>query len=152
MALEQDIRRLSRIPLFGALEADALRLIAFSGEKQMLARDEILFRKGERADSAYFVLAGSVALETDEDRSASRVVAGPDALIGETAMLVETERPSTARALEPSTVLKIPRQLMHRVLGEFPDGAIRLRATLARELAEFAARLDAVRASESESR
>lgn len=146
MALEQDIRRLARLPLFGALEADALRLIAFSGEKQMLATDEILFRKGDVADSAFFVLTGALALDVDDDRPTSRVIAGPDTLIGETAMLVATERPSTARALERSVVLKIPRRLMHRVLNEFPDDAIRLRATLARELANFAQGLDRVRA------
>lgn len=152
MALEQDIRRLSRIPLFGALDADALRLIAFSGEKQMLAAEEILFRKGDAADGAFFVLTGALALDVEEDRPSSRVIAGPDTLIGETAMLVETERPSTARALERSVVLKIPRRLIHRVLSEFPEDAIRLRGTLARELANFAQGLDRLRAGSLEPR
>lgn len=152
MALEQDITRLSRIPLFGALEADALRLIAFSGDKQMLAPKEILFRKGEPAEGAFFVLTGALALDTDEDRPSSRVIARPDTLIGETAMLVETARPSTARALERSVVLKIPRRVILRVLNEFPEGAIRLRNTLARDLANFAQGLDRLRAGSLEPR
>lgn len=150
MALEHDIRRLSRIPLFGALEADALRLIAFSGEKQILSKDEVLFRKGDKADCAWFVLAGALALDADEDRPSARVVAGPDSLIGETAMLTDCERPSTATASEPTTVLKISRQLMHRVLGEFPEGALRMRATLARSLDNFAQGLDRLRADRIE--
>ncbi len=50
MALEDDIAALSRAPLFGQLEMDAMRLIAFAAESRNLKAGEVLFRKGERAD------------------------------------------------------------------------------------------------------
>jgi CRP-like cAMP-binding protein len=62
-------------------------------------------------------------------------------------MLAEVERPATARALEATTVMKIPRAILRRVLTEFPDDAANMHAALARsirlfgeELTEFGAR------------
>ena len=66
MALEQDIRRLSRSPLLGALGADALRLIAFSAEPVRLAKGDVLFRRGDPADAAYFVAEGAIGFHDDD--------------------------------------------------------------------------------------
>ncbi len=44
LTLENDIRRLSVIPLFGQLEMEALRLIAFSGETRMFRANDVLFK------------------------------------------------------------------------------------------------------------
>lgn len=137
MALEDDIRRLSRISLFRALETDALRLIAFGAETRILRAGDILFRKGDRSDAGFIVLSGSVALDAKSDGSPPAHVVRPESLIGEVALLVETERRATAMAREPSTVLKISRELFHRVLREYPESAKRLRAAMASELKSF---------------
>src|SRR5262249_56150544 len=75
---------------------------------------------------------------------------GPCALLGEVALFAETKRPATATALEPATVLCIPRPLFIRMLDSFPDAARKLRATLAgrldqatREIVDVRAFLDA---------
>ena len=51
-------------------------------------------------------------------RSSSR-----GALIGELALLTETKRPVTAVAREPSSVVRIPRQLFLKTLEGYPDAA-----------------------------
>jgi CRP-like cAMP-binding protein len=47
-------------------------------------------------------------------------------------MITETKRAMTATALEPSSVLRIPRSLFHKMLESFPDSARRLRDILSR--------------------
>ena len=59
---------------------------------------------------------------------------GPCTLLGEVALFAETKRPATAKALEPATVLIIPRPLFIRMLDSFPDAARKLRETLAGRL------------------
>ncbi len=140
MTLEQDMRRLSAIPLLAELEVEALRLIAFSGETRMFKPGDVLFRQGEASDGAFVLLSGRIAIEATGAGRPPLQVVGPGALIGERALLSAIARPATATAREAATVLKITRRLFYRVLSEFPGSAERLREVLARDLAE---RLDA---------
>jgi CRP-like cAMP-binding protein len=146
MALEDDVAKLARHEIFAALEPDALRLLAFSAESRVLRAGDVLFRRGEVSTGGYVVLSGSIALDASEGgRSASRIVR-PPALIGEIALVTGTNRPATAIAREPSTVLRISQQLFRRVLSEDPAGAERLRRSLAERLSTFTADLEAASA------
>ncbi|MEA2758277.1 MAG: hypothetical protein QOH65_890 [Methylobacteriaceae bacterium] len=142
MALEDDIRKLSRISLFRALETDALRLIAFGAETRILRAGDILFRSGDKSDGGFIVLSGAIALDEKNDGSPPAHIVRPDSLVGEVALLVETERRATAMAREPTTVLKISRELFHRVLREYPDSAKRLKAAMADDLRAFVRELE----------
>lgn len=148
MALEQDIRRLARTALLGSISPDALRLIAFSAEPLQLAAGDVLFRHGDAGDAAFLVVSGAIGFHDDDQPydEAPRHRAGPDALLGELAMIAEVERPATARALEPTSVLRIPRSIMKRVLVEFPEDAARMRATLTRQIVAFGDDLAAAKA------
>ena len=139
MSLDEDLRNLSKIPVFATLENDARRLIAFTGESRALRRGDVLFHKGEKADAGYIVQSGSLSL-THEDQSGGVPieVVVPHTLIGEIALISEIERPVTAYATEPTTVLKINRTLFHRVLREHPISAARLKAFLEKRLHDFA--------------
>ena len=145
MSLEDNIHRLSRIPPFDLLPRDALQLIAFAAERRSLAADERLFEEGEPADSGFVVLSGAVLLTAGGEGSERSRVAGPGALIGERAMIAEVFRPSSARATESTTVLRIPRQIFHRVLAEFPKDAGRIRAHLAARTRKMSQQLERVR-------
>jgi CRP-like cAMP-binding protein len=142
VALEDDIRKLSRISLFRAMETDALRLIAFGAETKIFRAGDVLFRSGDKSDAGFIVLSGSVALDEKNDGSPPSQIARADALIGEVALLIQTERPATAIAREPTTVLKISRELFHRVLREYPESAKRLRAAMADDLKAFVRELE----------
>ena len=52
---------------------------------------------------------------------------GPGSLIGELALIVAMKRPSTAIALERSSVIWVSRSLFQRVLESDPAAARRLR-------------------------
>ena len=130
MSADDDIRNLSKIPILGALEIDALRLIVFAGETRILRAGDVLFRRGDRSDCGYVLTSGVIAFDGRDDGSAAMLISTPFTLIGELALISETERPVTAVARQPSTVLKIPRSLFLRVLREYPASARTLRAMM----------------------
>ena len=139
MSLDEDLRNLSRIPVFATLETDARRLIAFTGESRILRPGDVLFHKGDASDGGFVVQSGCIAL-THADHSQGEPVEliHPNTLIGEVALISDVERSVTAYAKEPSTVLKISRPLFHRVLKEHPISAARLKAFLETRLQDFA--------------
>ena len=130
MGLEDEIRKLARIPAFAGIETEALRLIAFSAETRILRAGDVLFRRDEISDDGFVVLAGSIAMDASGDGAVTARIVRPPGLIGDLALLTQTRRPATAIAREPSTVLRISRLLFRRVLHEFPDSAERLRQSV----------------------
>jgi CRP-like cAMP-binding protein len=145
MALEDDIATLSRAPLFGLMERDALRLLAFAAEHKTLRAGGILFRTGDRSDGGYVVSRGSFALSAGEEPGPALSTAGPGSLIGQTALFVRLQRPATAIAREPSAVMRISPTLMKRVLGEFPSAAAAIHQALAVDLSMLSGGLERVR-------
>ena len=81
-----------------------------------------LFGEGEDADCAYVVQEGSFDLVAEKG-AIPPSVAGPGALIGETALFTDAKRTTGAVAREPSTVVRIPRQLFLKMLEGYPDAA-----------------------------
>jgi CRP-like cAMP-binding protein len=129
MTIEDDIAFYERVPTLGILGREALRILAIGAESRYVHSGEVLFGIGEQADAGYVVQEGSFQLASS--RSDDDVVVGRGALIGEVALLTETTRPATATALEPSTVLRIPRALFLKMLDGFPGAASKLRDVLA---------------------
>ena len=70
--------------------------------------------------------------------AAHRLVAGPGALIGELALINAMRRPSTATALEDSSVIRVARSLFQRVLESDPAAARRLRDEFAKRTSQIA--------------
>jgi CRP-like cAMP-binding protein len=126
MSIEDDIRFFEQVSVLALLGREPLRILAIGAESRYVHGGAILFRRGESADAAYVVQEGSFRLAL-EDRGEAGETVGTGALIGEMALLTETERPVTATACEPSTVMRIPRTLFLKMLEGYPDAALRLR-------------------------
>ena len=122
MTIEDDIAFLERISFLRRLGPSALRILAIGAEGYRLEPGQILFNTGDVADCAYAIQEGSFALKPG--RGEADTIAGPDTLLGESALLAETTRPATATALEPSAVLRISRRTMFRKMLEgYPEAA-----------------------------
>jgi CRP-like cAMP-binding protein len=145
MSLEQDVGRLARTRPFDLLPADALKLIAFSAERRSFAAGESIFEQGDDADCAYFLLSGSVTLTARGESGAKQRQVGAGALLGEMAIIAPTKRPAGAKVREDCVALRISRDVMRRVLSEFPKDAARVRAALSERAMKMAAELDQVR-------
>jgi CRP-like cAMP-binding protein len=144
MSIEDDIAFLQRVPALAVLGRDALRILAIGTENRYVHEGVTLFGEGEQADGAYVVQEGSFDLVTRENGAAT--VVGPGALIGEVALISETRRPVSAVAREPSSVVRIPRQLFLKMLESDPDAALRMRDALAARVNQTAAEFSRVRA------
>ncbi|MBA4789545.1 MAG: cyclic nucleotide-binding domain-containing protein [Rhizobiales bacterium] len=149
MSVEEAVATLSGVPMFEGLPAEALRGLAISGEDVALKAGETLFRGGDAADAAYVLLSGRLELASEPAGRRRRVCELlPGALLGETALLIATTRPATARALEASRLLRLPRAAFLRVLEGFPEAAATLRVQLGARLAETLSALETVRAEQ----
>jgi CRP-like cAMP-binding protein len=97
----------------------------------------VLFRQGDDADCGYVVQNGAFRISLD-DGSDHEVIAGPGTLMGELALLVAMQRPSTAVATEYSSTIRITRSLFQRVLESDPAAARRLRDDMATRVSQLA--------------
>lgn len=147
MSLENDIRQLGRVPIFAELNHEARRLLAFSAETRILRAGDILFQRGDASDGGYFVRSGTIALDFAKGFERSIELVGQSSLIGETALIAQTERPATAIAREPASVLKISRELFCRVLNEYPECAEQIRRSFSARLSSFVSELGRLRES-----
>jgi CRP-like cAMP-binding protein len=128
MAIEDDIALFTRVPALSLLGMSALQVLAIGAEQRDFGFGEKLFVEGEPADCGYIVRYGAFRVAAEDGLEA---VAGPDALIGELALMVAMARPATATALEQSSVLRVSRSLFQRVLESHPEAAHRLRDDVA---------------------
>jgi len=146
MTIEDDIAFLERIPSLRLLGRDALRILAIGAESRTIHEGISLFGEGEDADCAYVVQEGSFDLVAEKG-TIPPSIAGPGALIGETALLTDAKRTTGAVAREPATVVRIPRQLFLKMLEGYPDAARRMRDAIAGKVSQTANELSRVRDS-----
>jgi CRP-like cAMP-binding protein len=144
MTIEDDIAFFERVPTLGLLGRDALRILAIGAESRYVHGGEVLFGAGDEADAGFVIQEGSFSLASGSAGDEPLVV-GRGALIGELALITQTKRPATATALEPSTVLRIPRGLFLKMLDGYPSAAEKLRDILASRSDQSTAAIYAVR-------
>jgi CRP-like cAMP-binding protein len=135
MSIEDDVALLERVPTLRLLGTAALRMLAIGSEQRNFARGDRLFSAGDAADAGFIVQRGAFRIADDHG---AEVVAGPGDLIGELALLVAMTRPSTATALEHSSVIRLARSLFQRVLESDPVAARRLRDEFANRTSQIA--------------
>jgi CRP-like cAMP-binding protein len=135
MSIDDDVALLERVPTLRLLGTTALRMLAIGSEQRDLARGARLFTAGDDADGGFVVQRGRFQIE---DGAGAEMVAGPGALIGELALITTMRRPSTAIAMEHSSVIRVARSLFQRVLESDPDAARRLRDELASRTSQIA--------------
>lgn len=115
----------------------ALRVLAIGSEQLEFVRGAVLFRAGDDSDCGYIVQRGSFRVTLD-DGTNYETIAGPGTLIGELALLVAMPRPSSAVALEFSSVIRVTRGVFQRVLESDPAAARRLRDDMAARVSQLA--------------
>src|SRR5271154_6907105 len=146
MTIEDDIAFLERVPVLRRLGAPALRILAIGAESYSVDAGQVLFAAGESADCAYVVQRGTFNLRPERPRD-GEVIAEPGTLLGEAALLAETQRPATATAREDSIVLRISRAMFLKMLESYPEAAQRLRELIAARADQWTREMENVRAA-----
>ena len=134
MSIDDDVALLERVPTLRLLGNTALRMLAIGSEQRDFNQGDVLFHAGDDADAGYIVQRGAFRVE----EGGAELIAGPGALIGELALIVAMKRPSSALALERSSVIRVARSLFQRVLESDPAAARRLRDEFATRTSQLA--------------
>ena len=145
MTLERDIDLLKSVPFFDGIPPEPMKLIAFSADSREFADKARVFSAGDDAEGGMVVIEGRVDL-IDERQTPPKVLErlGPGSLIGELALIVETERPTSAIAVGRARVLWVRRSLFRRMLGEYPEIAVTLRDRISERLSNLSPQIDRV--------
>jgi CRP-like cAMP-binding protein len=135
MSIEDDVVLLERVPTLRLLGPASLRMLAIGSEQRNFEHGDVLFNTGDDADAGFIVQRGAFRVD---DGASAEVIARPGTLIGELALVVAMRRPSSAVALERSSVIRIARSLFQRVLESDPAAARRLRDDFATRTSQIA--------------
>ncbi|MEH0527950.1 FAD-dependent oxidoreductase [Streptomyces stelliscabiei] len=117
------------------LTEDQTARLAEHGQRRSMASNDVLIREGERCETFFVVLSGTVAVVEDYGTSEEHVlrVHGPGRFIGELGLLHGQVAFYTAVAREPGEVLVVSLdQLRHLVSQDSAIGDVVLRACLGR--------------------
>ena len=142
-SLDSDIEVLRHIPFFEGFSEEHLRLIAFSAESRTLPEKLLIYDEGQLLHSAYVLVTGAMRAErkaTDGDGVTRSI--GPGVILGERALILDTRATEAVRVETKARVLQIRKVMFRRLLIEYPEITLALRAKMARTLtqtnAEFA--------------
>src|SRR5271166_1002300 len=136
MTVEDDISFFERVPTLNQLGRQALRILAIGAQTRYVHGGEILFNAGDDGDGGFVVQEGRFNIAPPGAEDGKAIIVGPYTLLGEVALFTKSTRAATATALEPASVLFIPRPLFLKMLDSFPDSARKLRDMLAGRLTQ----------------
>ena len=140
--------------LFTGLPAEDLNAIATFTRTLSLAKDEYLFHEGEPARGFYLVQAGAINVHRVNATGKEQVIhvfrSGES--FAEAALASPTGYPADARAVEPSTVLLIPKIPILELIGRRPDLALRMLGSMSAHLRVLVGMLDDLTLKDVETR
>ncbi|MCA9482920.1 MAG: EAL domain-containing protein [Nitrospina sp.] len=128
MTPELDTELLSEIELFHNLPTEELEALLECLQVVSLEKEDILFEEGDLEDVFYVVLTGQIVVFKENKNIALR---GPGEYFGEIALLDSSPRSANAKAMLPSTLLKIGRESFETLIRSNPGFSQSLLRTLA---------------------
>lgn len=117
--------RVSAVPIFAELDAHAVGEIVALLRSMIVPPNAVIAHRGEMADAMYFIVAGEVELEVEDEP----VRLGPGDFFGEVALLDTHARSVNARARTRCDLLVIEADDFRTLMRRRPDLRQRVRAT-----------------------
>ena len=121
----QDIDRLANSAIFHSLPKNAIAKIHSRSARLTFDTNEIIFRQQEGSDYVYAILLGTVNL-THKPRQGKEIdlaVLRAGEVFGEMSLLTESSRFVTARAMEKSSIIAVPRYEFLALYKEYPEAS-----------------------------
>jgi CRP/FNR family transcriptional regulator len=140
--------------LFTGLPAEDLAALASFAVVLSLAKDNYLFHEGEPARGFYLVQSGAINVHRVSAAGKEQVihVFRTGESFAEAALASATGYPAHARAVEPSTVLLIPKIPILELIGHRPDLALRMLGSMSAHLRVLVGMLDDLTLKDVETR
>jgi CRP-like cAMP-binding protein len=109
--------------LFSGLPEAELRQLVAVGRRRRFERGQVVFHRGDPADSLHLVLKGRFSARVVTQRTDSVVVAihGPGEAFGELALVDPVPRSTTVTAVETGETLAVGREDFDRVRRDYPE-------------------------------
>lgn len=135
--------RLGEIPILRRLGEEDRRAMAAVMVPVAFDRGEELFAQGDPGEWLFFVLEGHVKISkmTPTGREVILEIFGPGDPVGAVAVYERRPFPASARALDPTRCLRVPRESFFRLLAERPTLLAGLLGGLTLRLMELTDRL-----------
>jgi voltage-gated potassium channel len=114
----------ARVPLFSDLTASEIAEIIQLLHSRSLQKNEVVARRGEKAEAMYFIVSGLVEVELME---ADNVRLGPGEFFGEIAILTGDVRNATVRACRDTQLLVLQAHDLERLMDRVPAIGQRIR-------------------------
>ena len=131
------IQFLKTVPFFGQLSNRQLKSVSDVMFERAYDIDEIIFEEGQPGAALFLILDGKVAVEIFRETSTTRLaVLESGAFLGEMALLDETPRSATARALERTRTLALYRNDLNGLVQRDAKTACQIYRSLAGVIAE----------------
>jgi len=136
--ISQEAELLRKVPMFSKMESSKLKLLAFTSESLAFDDGESLCRAGDLADCAYVIMSGEVEIlgETPDGAEVIFGVRGANELIGEMAVVTNSPRSASVRALGEVVAMRIMDEALLKLLSENPDIALDVMRQLSERLAD----------------
>lgn len=122
-SLPKEMEVLHQVPLFAALLPETFARLAQAARIERHAKGDIIFRQGDVAQSAIVVVDGFVKvsrLSANGDETLIHIF-GRGESVGESAVVARDRYSTTAEAVGPAVVVRVPGALFIQMAREFPD-------------------------------
>jgi len=127
----------AKVPLFRTLDAARIAAVAGVLRARRAERGERLIRKGDQADSMYFIVSGDVEVDQETSAPKGRLSAGE--FFGEIALIADRTRTATITALTPCKLLLLHKDDFESFMNAHPDLKDAVRVAAQRRLEELRA-------------
>ena len=127
----------AKVPLFRTLDAARIAAVAGVLRARRAERGERLIRKGDQADSMYFIVSGDVEVDQETSAPKGRLSAGE--FFGEIALIAERPRTATITALSACKLLVLHKDDFESFMNAHPDLKDAVRVAAKRRLEELKA-------------
>ena len=118
MKINEELRK---IPLFKELDDDELLKVAEIAIKKNFPGGSIIFREGEKGDSLFLIVYGSIRILKTSERGEEEIVRlASGSVFGELALIDDSPRSATAITLENSELLDITRDNLNNLVEKYP--------------------------------
>jgi signal transduction histidine kinase len=134
---KEEIQFLRRSPLLGGISDENLFWLVEQSEIVSVKAGDTFIEEGSRGDSAYVVLEGEgEVFKRSWQQDVSVVTRQPGSVFGEMALLYDTPRTASVRALVDTRLLKIPKQAFQDLISNNASAALSILHTVTARLQE----------------
>jgi len=134
---KEEVLLLKRSPLLGGIPDENLDWLVEQSEIVIVNKGETFIQEGSPGDTAYVILEGECeVLKRSWQQDVSVVNRQPGDVFGEMALLYDTPRTASVRALIPSRLLRITKEAFRDLISRNPSSALAILYTVTTRLQE----------------